>query len=123
MNPETDAAPSVDSARVVEEKPNWAGKLCPPLSQATLRPAAPAGGNGVIIGSPVERIGAKEAHAMSCQGPECMWFVPMQEVDQQGRIQKTRNGSCAVTLVPVAVNMLGNQLGEFSSNYRIKAKS
>ncbi len=114
-----EAPKSEEAVTAKHARPNWMGKLCPYLSQATLRAGGPPQPQSRVIGATMERIPAQEAHAMSCQGPQCMLFVPMQEQAPDGQMVQM-GGACAPTLIPVAVNQLSQNLAMFAEKYKIK---
>lgn len=89
-----DNAPPLPRARTTP--PSWQSKLCPILSIASMRAADPP---RVIAGGAKPSPGPK---ATGCQGGACMFFIP--QLDGQNR--PDGDGVCAVTMLPLAVNVM-----------------
>lgn len=86
---------------------SYQGKLCPILSMGMGAPKQQAGTLiAGITGLPPPQ-GQTGGEALACQGPNCMWFLPV--ADENGVV---REGGCAFKHVPVAISILNSIVGQ-----------
>jgi len=109
----TAVAQDGSAGEVGPQQPSWAGKMCPLLSVATMRPEPES--KVLIPGR--QQTSNRPMSGCPCQGPGCALFVPI--LDDAGRYS---DGACALALFPTAVNMLGIQLAKGLSQYQLRKK-
>ncbi len=85
---------------------SYQGKLCP-LSLMGIGTPTQQGGTLIagLNGIPAAPGAGREG--LGCQGPNCMWFVPV--ADEHGVV---REGGCATKHIPVAISILTNMAGQ-----------
>jgi hypothetical protein len=84
-------------------------KMCPILTVAVMRPKSEAPRILPVAGNPVVPT-SEGFDAVPCAGPACMFFQPVS--DASGRII---DGSCAISLIPVALSLVNDSMRKAAS--------
>ncbi len=77
----------------------YSTKFCPVLSAAMIRPKEPS----LLVGSIDQSVPKAELDLIPCQGPLCGFWLP---IGDEAGVAKEGAGSCAVTLLPLAVRQV-----------------
>lgn len=110
---------SSDSSR-----PNWQGRACPMSFAGRQAPQA-----SMVIAGTMEAGGSPgEREVMSCLGPSCMFYIPLQERDETtGEIAPSIHGSCAPVLQVAATNqqtqVYSQLISRMMDEYQLRRKN